>query len=89
MNTGDKAQSGRVGRIQRQVRRFSWIRQEWPVTTRDLLAWAFPRIQAGEHREWHFKSVRRAAERWLMRESRLVSTASGTLSRSGGLRSGG
>jgi hypothetical protein len=36
-----------VGRIQRQMRRFSWICQEWPVTTRNLLAWAFPRIQAG------------------------------------------
>jgi hypothetical protein len=58
MSTGDKAQTGRVGRIQRQMRRFSWICQEWPVTTRDLLAWAFPRIRAGAHREWQFKFTR-------------------------------
>jgi hypothetical protein len=66
-DTGDKAQTGRVGRIQRQVRRFSWICRECRL--RRAISWLGPSrgFQDGRYREWHWKSVRRAAERFLVR----------------------
>jgi hypothetical protein len=67
MNNGRKPLLGRVGRVQRQVRRFMWVCKEWPVTTLELLDRCYPRIRDGQYLEHHWKACRRAAERWLMR----------------------
>src|SRR5262245_20667905 len=51
------ASESRLGRIKRQVRR-ALVAAERPLTTGELLPWAYPR--QSKFKDWHRWSVRRA-----------------------------
>jgi hypothetical protein len=60
--TGD----GRLGRLQRQIRRLLIARPDQTTfSTGELVAWAFPRLKG--YCEWRWRGTRRAADRFLVR----------------------
>jgi len=54
----------REGRLQRAVRR-AFIASGKPLTTRELVQWAYPRLKQVPDIQWRY--VRLAAERWAVR----------------------
>ena len=58
----------RVGRVERQVRRAFIAGKGRPLTTIDLMRWAFPR--ATRYEPWRYWSVHRAAKKFAIKVRR-------------------
>jgi hypothetical protein len=59
----------REGRVRRAVRRALIAAGGRPLMTRDVLAWAYPRLE--RFKCWHYKSVYRAAPRYAVKRGRV------------------
>jgi hypothetical protein len=60
----------RNGRVQKAVRRAFIMSDGKPLSTSDLMRWAFPKLDGRYEQLWRYWSVHRAAERYAIKIGR-------------------